>query len=129
MLGAGWNVVLAGRRELPLVLSAAEHPNALVVPTDITDPKAVEQLFDAGIDRFGKIDVLFNNAGVFGPAATIGELTAAAVARGLRRQPQWRHVLRRSRIQAHAGIPAADASSTTDRSVPRCHARLPLPTR
>lgn len=76
MLNAGWNVVLAGRRGLQLEQSAAGHPHALVVPTDITDPTAVEQLFNAGIERFGKIDVLFNNAGVFGPVATIGELTA-----------------------------------------------------
>ncbi|WP_286166849.1 SDR family oxidoreductase [Arthrobacter sp. AQ5-05] len=76
MLNAGWNVVLAGRRKLQLEQSAAGHPNALVVPADITDPVAVEQLFNAGIERFGKIDVLFNNAGIFGPSATIGELTA-----------------------------------------------------
>ncbi len=75
MLAAGWNVVMAGRRELQLLQSAAGHPSALVVPTDVTDPDAVEQLFKAGIERFGKIDALFNNAGTFGPAATIGELT------------------------------------------------------
>lgn len=76
MLEAGWNVVLAGRRAAQLEQSAGTHPNALVVPTDITDPSAVERLFAAGIDRFGRIDALFNNAGVFGPSATIGELTA-----------------------------------------------------
>lgn len=76
MLAAGWNVVLAGRREAQLEQSADKHPNALVVPTDITDSMAVERLFLAGIERFGKIDVLFNNAGIFGPAATIGELSA-----------------------------------------------------
>lgn len=76
MLAAGWNVVLAGRREAQLEQSADKHPNALVVPTDITDSMAVERLFLAGIERFGKIDVLFNNAGTFGPAATIGELSA-----------------------------------------------------
>ncbi|GAA1882668.1 SDR family oxidoreductase [Paeniglutamicibacter psychrophenolicus] len=76
MLKAGWNVVLAGRRNLQLEQSAAGHPNALAVSSDITDPAAVEKLFNAGIERFGKIDVLFNNAGIFGPSATIGELTA-----------------------------------------------------
>lgn len=76
MLAAGWNVVLAGRREAQLQETADNHPNALVVPTDITDPLAVERLFLAGIERFDRIDVLFNNAGVFGPAATIGELSA-----------------------------------------------------
>lgn len=77
LLGAGWNVVLAGRREQPLLDTAALHPQALAVPTDITDPAAVEKLFAAGIRHFGRIDVLFNNAGTFGPAATIGELTPA----------------------------------------------------
>lgn len=76
MLAAGWNVVLAGRRETQLLQTAAQHPHALAVPTDITDPSAVERLFAAGIKRFGRIDVLFNNAGVFGPTATIAELTA-----------------------------------------------------
>lgn len=76
MLDAGWNVVLAGRREAQLEQSAGKHPNALVLPTDVTDPSAVERLFAAGIDRFGRIEVLFNNAGTFGPAANIGELTA-----------------------------------------------------
>lgn len=75
MLTAGWNVVLAGRREQPLLETAAQHPQALAVPTDITDPTAVEALFAAGIQRFGRVDVLFNNAGVFGPAVNIGELT------------------------------------------------------
>ncbi len=76
MIAAGWNVVLAGRREDQLRQSASAYPHALVVPTDITDSSAVERLFAAGIERFGKIDVLFNNAGVFGCAATIGELSA-----------------------------------------------------
>ena len=77
MLAAGWNVVLAGRREQPLLETAERHPRALAVPADVTDPEAVEALFTAGIERFGRLDVLFNNAGVFGPAATIGELTPA----------------------------------------------------
>ncbi|MFF5792621.1 SDR family oxidoreductase [Paeniglutamicibacter sp. NPDC012692] len=77
MLASGWNVVLAGRREQPLLDAAAQHPRALVVPADITDPEAVEELFAAAIERFGRIDVLFNNAGIFGPAANIGELSPA----------------------------------------------------
>lgn len=77
MLKSGWNVVLAGRREQPLRETAARHPQSLAVPTDVTDPEAVERLFAAGIERFGRIDVLFNNAGVFGPTANIGELSAA----------------------------------------------------
>src|SRR3954451_22935128 len=59
----GWNVVAAGRREAPLreTLSAGD---GLAVPTDVTDPEAVSRLFDSAVDRFGRVDLLFNNAGI-----------------------------------------------------------------
>ncbi|MDO5744448.1 MAG: SDR family oxidoreductase [Micrococcaceae bacterium] len=82
MLKSGWNVVLAGRRGAQLQQSAQGHPQALVITTDVTDPQAVEELANAAVARFGKIDVLFNNAGIFGPATNIGELT----------QEQWQQV-------------------------------------
>lgn len=76
LLAHGWNVVLAGRGVEALRETAGALSQALVVPTDVTDPRAVEELFAAGVRHFGRIDVLFNNAGTFGPAANIGELTA-----------------------------------------------------
>ena len=65
---AGWAVVLAGRRREMLEAAAAEAEaagaaGALAVPTDVTDAQAVGALFAAAVDRFGHLDMLFNNAG------------------------------------------------------------------
>lgn len=76
MLSRGWNAVLAGRTEATLRETAPGHPRALVVPADVTEPEAVAQMFTAAQARFGSVDVLFNNAGVFGPAVPIDELSA-----------------------------------------------------
>jgi NAD(P)-dependent dehydrogenase (short-subunit alcohol dehydrogenase family) len=68
LLEADYAVVLAGRRQAPLeqaVLEAGAHgAHALVVPTDVGDPDAVRALFAATRERFGRLDVLFNNAGI-----------------------------------------------------------------
>ncbi len=68
LLEADYAVVLAGRRQGPLeqaVLEAGAHgAHALVVPTDVGDPDAVRALFAATRERFGRLDVLFNNAGI-----------------------------------------------------------------
>ena len=78
MLGAGYQVVLAGRRPEPLHAVAAESgagDRALVVPTDVTDEAAVELLFEACVRRFGRLDVLFNNAGMSAPAVPLEDLS------------------------------------------------------
>ena len=68
LLEAGYAVVLAGRRQALLeqaVLEAGAHgAHALVVPTDVSDPDAVRALFAATRERFGRLDLLFNNAGI-----------------------------------------------------------------
>lgn len=67
LLQAGGRVVLAGRRRdrLEEVAQAGGAPDrTLAVPTDITDPAAVRALFEAALQAFGRVDVLFNNAGV-----------------------------------------------------------------
>jgi NAD(P)-dependent dehydrogenase (short-subunit alcohol dehydrogenase family) len=74
LLDAGHQVVLAGRRPQQLAESAQGHRNALTVPTDVTDPAAVRALFEQTVSLFGRVDVLFNNAGTFGPAASIAEI-------------------------------------------------------
>ena len=64
----GYAVVLAGRRADALEQTAkAIGPNTLAVPTDVTDPKSVAALFAAAKAKFGRLDVLFNNAGTGAP--------------------------------------------------------------
>jgi NADP-dependent 3-hydroxy acid dehydrogenase YdfG len=79
LLEAGWHVSLAGRRAdaLEATRSAAGvlAKNALAVPTDATDPAAVKALFVATQAAFGRVDLLFNNAGTGAPAVPLEELT------------------------------------------------------
>ncbi len=74
---AGYAVALAGRRAEPLEETAAEMAGAaaLVVPTDVADPASVEALFAATKDAFGRLDLLFNNAGLGAPAVPLEELS------------------------------------------------------
>ena len=69
-LQTGWRVGLIARRADRLKEMAAEHPNAVALPADVTDPQVMRQAFE----DFGHIDVLFNNAGLFGIAAPIDEV-------------------------------------------------------
>jgi NAD(P)-dependent dehydrogenase (short-subunit alcohol dehydrogenase family) len=72
---AGYAVVLAGRRQEPLQETAREAADkTLVVPTDISDPAAVKALFAKTKEAFGRLDLLFNNAGIGAPAVPLEEL-------------------------------------------------------
>lgn len=73
----GWAVVLAGRREAQLAETAktCEVGRTLVIPTDINDPGSVKDLFSATLTTFGRLDLLFNNAGVNAPVKPVEELT------------------------------------------------------
>ncbi len=82
----GYRVVLAGRRAVLLdeVMTLGGAPDrVLAVATDVADPDSVKALFDASVNRFGRVDVLFNNAGVGAPAIPLEDLTLA----------QWRNVV------------------------------------
>lgn len=87
LLRAGYAVVLAGRR--PEALEATAHESGapaalwLVVPTDVTDESSVRALFARISDVFGRLDVLFNNAGVNVPGVPFEELSLV----------QWRSVI------------------------------------
>ncbi|WP_093774873.1 SDR family oxidoreductase [Streptomyces sp. yr375] len=86
LLRAGWSVALAGRRAETLEATAALVPEgaSLAVRTDVSRPDDVTALFDAVRERFGRLDLLFNNAGTFGPGGVpFEELPYDA----------WRHVV------------------------------------
>lgn len=84
---AGWTLVLAGRRPEPLEEVAqvirARGGDALPVPTDVADEESVDALFEEVHRLYGRLDLLFNNAGLFSPAVLFEDLTPA----------QWRQVV------------------------------------
>ncbi len=79
LLREGYCVTLAGRRRDPLETAMKEAGSAesqmLVVPTDVSDPASVQALFAKTKDRFGRIDVLFNNAGTGAPSIPMEDLS------------------------------------------------------
>ncbi len=87
LLAEGYAVVLAGRRVELLREAAREsgaaEARALAVRTDVGDPASVRALFDATTKRFGRLDLLFNNAGIGAPTVPIEDLT----------EEQWRAVV------------------------------------
>jgi NAD(P)-dependent dehydrogenase (short-subunit alcohol dehydrogenase family) len=77
LAAAGYQVALAGRRteELEQTAQQATGGSCLPIPTDVADPKAVEALFVRTRERFGRLDLLFNNAGFGTPAVPLEELS------------------------------------------------------
>jgi NAD(P)-dependent dehydrogenase (short-subunit alcohol dehydrogenase family) len=90
LAGAGYQVVVAGRRQAPLDETCAEAQakygageRMLGIATDVSDPAAVEQLFARTVQRFGRVDLLFNNAGRGNPPGSFLDWTPE----------QWREVV------------------------------------
>lgn len=81
LAGDGWTVLLVGRRRQALesaVADGAGLPGRLVArPADVTDEAAVAGVFDGAVREFGRVDLLFNNAGMFAPSRDIDEIPLA----------------------------------------------------
>jgi NAD(P)-dependent dehydrogenase (short-subunit alcohol dehydrogenase family) len=138
LLGAGYRVALAGRRREQLEASAAEAPegSVLMVPTDVTDPDSVAALFGAVGQKFGRLDLLFNNAGTGAPPVPFEELTneqwrnvvevnlngmfycAREAVRLMKNQePRGGRIINNGSISAHAPRPNAAAYTATKHAV------------
>jgi len=135
-LAEGWNVALLARRAEKLSDAAAGQANALPLPCDVTDERQVEAAFDTAAARFGRIDVLFNNAGQFGPMGPIDEIPVedwrrtvdlnvtgmflcarAAFARMRRQAPQGGRIINNGSISAHTPRPGSAAYTTTKHAI------------
>lgn len=80
LAGSGWQVVLAGRQEAELLATRrelAEPGQSVVVPTDVSEEDSVADLFALVQNRLGRLDLLVNNAGIFGPVGLIDEVALA----------------------------------------------------
>ncbi|NLU71741.1 SDR family oxidoreductase [Streptomyces sp. HNM0575] len=142
LAAAGRRVTLSGRRAGPLEETARligerpGAPDAAVVPTDVTDPEAVTALFASVRRSSGRLDLLFNNAGAFGPAVPLEELSpeewrgvvdvnltgaflcAQAAFRLMKDQrPQGGRIINNGSISAHVPRPGSIAYTATKHAV------------
>ena len=129
----GFSVVLAGRRRAMLeetaALAKASPPEMLVVPTDVADPAAIAALFDAVKSTYGRIDLLFNNAGISTRNIPIEDLTPRCNGRNVvacvDRIAFSARSTRFAMMKSQERPPGAGASSTTARSRPMCRGETP----
>jgi NAD(P)-dependent dehydrogenase (short-subunit alcohol dehydrogenase family) len=140
LLDFGYSVALAGRRAETLDATVADSeavPDAtLVVPTDVADASAVDALFDQAIERFGRVDLLFNNAGSFGTPAPFEDysrddwralvdtnltgafLCAQRAYRAMKGQaPRGGRIINNGSISAHVPRPHAAAYTATKHAI------------
>ncbi|MFK7765156.1 MAG: SDR family oxidoreductase [Roseobacter sp.] len=135
-LEAGWQVGMLARQKEALDQVAGASPNAVVLAADVTDAVAVENAFAQFLATTGRLDVLFNNAGIFTPAAPIDEIAlsdwhaavnvnltgmflAARTAFGImrRQKPQGGRIINNGSISAHAPRPGSVTYTTTKHAV------------
>jgi NAD(P)-dependent dehydrogenase (short-subunit alcohol dehydrogenase family) len=136
LLDAGWRVALAGRRPDRLGTVAGGHPDALAVATDVTDEDSVAALFAAVRGRWGRVDLLVNNAGTFGPGGTVDAiavdawrdtvevnltgsfLCAREAFAAMRAQaPQGGRIINNGSISAHVPRPGSAAYTATKHAI------------
>ena len=134
----GWTVVLAGRRRALLEELATAHPDLSLdpVPTDVTDEASVRDLFETTFARHGRVDLVFNNAGMGGPARDLDEIsleewqaivdvnltgaflcTREAFGIMRRQQPQGGRIINNGSISAHAPRPRSIAYTATKHAI------------
>ncbi|MFE5730906.1 SDR family oxidoreductase [Streptomyces sp. NPDC056528] len=135
LAAAGWSVALAGRRAEPLEQTAAALPDGdfLRVPTDVTSETEVAALFSSVREHYGRVDLLFNNAGTFAGGGTPVEdldpatwravvdvnltgafLCAQAAFRAMKEQdPQGGRIINNGSISAHVPRPHSIAYTAT----------------
>jgi len=135
-LTEGWNTVLIARRAAALIEVADGRPEALCLTCDVTDPAAVDHAFASAASRFGRIDALFNNAGVFPAPGLIDEIelddwhaaldvnlngmvyAARAAFRQMRQQsPQGGRIINNGSISAHAPRPGSLGYTVTKHAI------------
>lgn len=136
LLADGFRVALVGRRRDPLVETAGGAAGALPVCADVTVPTEVDAAFEAVLAEFGRVDVLFNNAGIFPPAAAADEISlddwnaalavnltavllcSRAAMRAMKAQsPQGGRIINNGSISAHAPRPRAVAYTATKHAI------------
>jgi len=133
----GWRVVLVGRRREPLEETAALlETEALVAPGDISRAENVAAIFESVGDRFGRLDLLFNNAGSFAVGTPIDEMpledwykvldanlngsvlcARAAFAMMRRQDPQGGRIINNGSLSAHVPRPGSTAYSVTKHAI------------
>jgi len=138
LLEAGWRVALAGRRGGPLedTARAALGGESLILPTDVTDAAAVDALFELTRARFGRLDLLFNNAGTGAAPAEIEDhsladwrrvvdvnltgvflCTRAAVRLMKAQVPRGGRIINNGSISAHVPRPRSIAYTATKHAI------------
>ncbi len=135
-LADGWQVGLVARNADRLQEIAEGQDKAHVLPADVTDPAALETAFDTLVERTGRLDVLFNNAGVFTAAGTVDEIAlddwyqsvnvnlngmflAArfAFAQMRRQDPQGGRIINNGSIAAHVPRPRSAPYAATKAAI------------
>ena len=136
LAGDGWRVVVAGRRREALEAVAAADDRVEAVPADVTDEASVRHLFEHTVARHGRVDLLFNNAGVSAPAVAVDEhsldvwqqvvavnltgvfLCTREAFRVMRRQePRGGRIINNGSIAAHTPRPLSIAYTATKHAV------------
>ena len=135
-LDDGYRVGFLGRRAATLEAAANGHKNALLLPCDVADPADVDAAFATAISSWGRLDVLFNNAGIGSPPASVDEtdvdvwmnvvainltgsfLCARAAFAQMRSQsPQGGRIINNGSISAHAPRPGSAPYTSTKHAI------------